>query len=138
MIDLNDLRARPDAYQDAARKKHIAVDIPAFLALDAKRREVLPLVESMRARRNAVSKAVPSMAGGEKQRAIAEMRELASELKQREDELAAVDREWEALQLLLAVDPAAAGPGGQGRHREPGSAEVGPAPRVRLSSRRTT
>jgi seryl-tRNA synthetase len=105
MIDLNDLRARPDAYQDAARKKRIAVDIPAFLALDAKRRELLPLVESMRARRNAVSKAVPSMAGSEKQRAIAEMRELASELKQREDELAAVDREWEALQLLLPSIP---------------------------------
>jgi seryl-tRNA synthetase len=92
MIDLNDLRARPDAYQDAARKKRITVDVPAFLAIDAQRRELLPRVESMRARRNTVSKTVPSMAGEEKQRAIAEMKELAGELEQREDELAAPRR----------------------------------------------
>ena len=45
--------------------------MPAFLALDAKRRELLPHVETMRARQNAVSKAVPSMTGEDKQRAIA-------------------------------------------------------------------
>lgn len=113
MIDLNDLRARPDVYQDAARKKRITVDVGAFLGIDAKRRELLPLVESMRARRNAVSKAVPSMAGEERQRAIAEMRELASELKQREDELAAVDRQWEAMQLLLPSIPLPQAPVGK-------------------------
>jgi seryl-tRNA synthetase len=105
MIDLNDLRARPDAYQDAARNKRIAIDVPAFLDIDAKRRELLPLVESMRARRNAVSKTVPSMGGEEKQRAIAEMKELAGELKQRGEELAAVDRQWGAMQLLLPSIP---------------------------------
>ena len=105
MIDLNDLRARPDAYQDAARKKRIAVDVLAFLGIDAKRRELLPLVESMRAWRNKVSKAVPSMAGEEKQRAIAEMKELAGELRRREDELTGIDRQWSAMQLLLPSIP---------------------------------
>src|SRR5258705_3906869 len=119
MIDLTDLRARPDAYQDAARKKRIAVDVGAFLAIDAQRRELLPLVESMRARRNAVSKAVPSMAGEEKQRAIAEMRELASELKRREDELAAGGRPWGAMQLPLPPVPPAQGPGGDGDTDDP-------------------
>jgi seryl-tRNA synthetase len=79
--------------------------VPAFLGIDAKRRELLPLGESMRARRNAVSKTVPSMAGEDKQRAIAEMKELAGELKQREDELAAADRQWGAMQLLLPSIP---------------------------------
>lgn len=105
MIDLNDLRARPDAYQDAARKKRIAVDVLAFLGIDAKRRELLPLVESMRAWRNKVSKAVPSMAGEEKQRAITEMKELAGELRRREDELTGIDRQWSAMQLLLPSIP---------------------------------
>jgi seryl-tRNA synthetase len=105
MIDLNDLRARPDAYQDAARKKRIAVDVLAFLGIDAKRRELLPLVESMRAWRNKVSKAVPSMAGEVKQRAIAEMKELAGELRRREDELTGIDRQWSAMQLLLPSIP---------------------------------
>src|SRR5258705_4426286 len=101
MIDLTDLRARPDAYQDAARKKRIAVDVGAFLAIDAQRRELLPLVESMRARRNAVSKAVPPMAGEEKRRAIAGMRELASELKRRGGEVAAGGHQGGASEILL-------------------------------------
>src|SRR5260370_41777258 len=113
MIDLNDLRARPDAYQDAARKKRITVDVGAFLGIDAKRRELLPLVESMRARRNAVSNAVPSMAGGEKERALAAMRELASEVKQREEELGAGDRQLEAVQLLLPARALPSAPAGQ-------------------------
>src|SRR5713226_3098383 len=105
MIDLNDLRARPDVYQDAARKKRITVDVGAFLGIDAKRRELLPLVESMRARRNKVSKAVPSMAGEEKQRAIAGIKKPGGEMRRREDELTVIDRQWSAMQLLLPWIP---------------------------------
>jgi len=113
MIDLNDLRARPDAYQDAAQKKRIQVDVAAFLALDSQRRELLPLVESMRGKKNTVSKAVPSMKGEEKQKGIAEMKELSATLGQREDELAAAERQWTAMQLLLRSIPLRQAPVGK-------------------------
>ena len=40
MIDLRDLRERPDAYQEACRKKRIDFDIKAFLERDAEYRNL--------------------------------------------------------------------------------------------------
>ena len=47
MIDLHDLRKRPDAYADAAKKKRIAVDVHAFIKLDEERRSLIPIVEDI-------------------------------------------------------------------------------------------
>ncbi len=113
MIDLNDLRERPDVYKDAASKKRITVDVDAFLKLDAQRRDLIKTVEEMRAKKNAVSKAVPAMKGDEKKHAIAEMKELDATLKGREDDLAAVETQWNDLQLLLPAIPLSQVPTGK-------------------------
>ncbi|MDO8649651.1 MAG: serine--tRNA ligase [Candidatus Peregrinibacteria bacterium] len=105
MIDLVDLRNRPDAYADAAKKKRIGVDVHAFLKLDDQRRALLPAVEQMRAKRNAVSKQVPTMKGDEKQKVIAEMKQLSEELKVKEEQLNAMEEEWKTLQLMLPSIP---------------------------------
>ena len=105
MIDLNDLRERPETYADAAKKKRVHVDVHAFLKLDAKRRELLGLVEEMRAKRNSVSKKVPTMKGGDKETAIKEMKELAETLKEKEGELATTESAWQEKQLLIPSIP---------------------------------
>lgn len=105
MIDVQDLRTRPEVYQDAARKKRISVDIQAFLELDRSRKDVLTIVEEMRAKKNSVSKSVPQMKGVEKETAIAEMKELDKRLKEKEDELRLVEKDWEHMQLLLPSIP---------------------------------
>ena len=105
MIDLNDLRRRPDAYQDAAVKKHIKIDVHAFLALDARRREMLQSVEEMRSTKNAVSKKVPMLKSDEKAAVLKEMKELSDKLKKEEEELTAAEKEWNHLQLLLPSVP---------------------------------
>jgi seryl-tRNA synthetase len=105
MIDLADLRARPDVYQDAAKKKRINVDVKEFLKLDEKRRDLLKGVEDMRGKKNAVSKDVPKMKGAEKDKAIAEMKKLGEDLKEKEAELAALEVEWMKTQLMLPGIP---------------------------------
>src|SRR3989344_3834334 len=105
MIDLQDLRKRPDAYQDAAKKKRIKVDVHAFLKVDEERRTLLPLIEEMRAKKNKVSKDVPAMKGEDKTKAIAEMKEMSATLKAKEDALVAVEKQWEHMQLLLPSIP---------------------------------
>ncbi len=105
MIDLNDLRERPDAYIDAAKKKRINVDIAAFLKLDEKRRGILQEVEEMRGRKNAVSKEVPKLKGSEKEKVITEMKTLTENLKKKEGELAELENEWQRLQLLMPGIP---------------------------------
>lgn len=95
MIDLQDLRARPEAYQDAAKNKGLKVDVLAFMKLDEERRELQQHVDAMRAERNSVSKAVPTMKGAEKEKTIAEMKALGEKLKEKEERQKFVDAEWQ-------------------------------------------
>jgi seryl-tRNA synthetase len=113
MIDLNDLRKRPDAYKDAAKKKRVTVDIDLLLTLDEKRRGLLQSVEEMRSKKNAVSKDVPKMQGDEKAKVIAEMKTMTEEMKKKEEELAPIEAQWHHLQLLLPGIPLAKVPVGK-------------------------
>jgi seryl-tRNA synthetase len=101
MIDLADLRARPEAYDQAAKNKAVKVDVLAFLKLDEERRELQQHVDSMRSEKNAVSKAVPQMQGDEKAKAIADMKELGEKLKASEEKYAATEEEWKKMYLLV-------------------------------------
>ena len=74
MIDLNDLRERPEAYVEAARKKRVRLDVREFVELDKRYRALKSEVESGRARQNAFSKELPSLKGDEKTAKIAEMK----------------------------------------------------------------
>lgn len=105
MIDLTDLRARPDTYQDAAKKKRIDIDVKAFLKLDEERRGLILAIDEMRAKKNAVSKAVPAMKGSEKEKTIAQMKELGDELKAKEEELQVIEVGFQHTLLLLPGIP---------------------------------
>ncbi|HLD63690.1 MAG TPA: serine--tRNA ligase [Candidatus Peribacteraceae bacterium] len=121
MIDLADLRARPDAYKKAAKNKNLKVDIDAFLKLDEKRRALIPEVEEMRARKNEVSKQVPKLTGKEKAKAITDMKKLNETLKKKADELTALETKWQALQYELPALPLDSVPVGKD---ESGNVEV--------------
>lgn len=101
MIDLQDLRARPELYQMAADRKRVKINIHEFLILDARWRELLQKTEVMRAKKNSVSKRIPVMKNGEKETALAEMKELSVHLKELEEELVRTEEAWNELQLML-------------------------------------
>ncbi|OGJ59603.1 serine--tRNA ligase [Candidatus Peribacteria bacterium RIFCSPHIGHO2_01_FULL_51_9] len=105
MIDLDDLRARPKDYQKAAKNKGIDVSIDGFLTLDARRREITKRVEEGRARKNSVSKRIPTMQDAEKKVALAEMKTLAEELKTQEEDLKRTEDAWWEMQLMLPTIP---------------------------------
>jgi len=105
MIDINDLRQRPDTYQMAANHKNIKISIDRFLELDRKRSELLQAVEDMRATKNAASKKIPQMQGEEKAALIAEMKTLGDDLKVQEEELTTVETEWNGLLLRMPGIP---------------------------------
>ncbi len=105
MIDLDDLRARPEVYERAAKQKNIAVDVQGFLKLDGLRRELQGLVDEMRAKKNSVSKRIPTMKGKEKEDALAEMKDLGATLKGKEEEFKRTDDAWKEMQLMLPAIP---------------------------------
>ncbi|MDB4977842.1 MAG: serine--tRNA ligase [Candidatus Peribacteria bacterium] len=105
MIDLQDLRARPETYQKAADDKRIRISIADFLTIDEKRKTLLQRVEEMRARKNKVSKDVPTLKGDEKDAAIKDMKELGETLKKDEEELTQLEAEWQMMQLRIPGIP---------------------------------
>src|SRR3989344_6009164 len=101
MIDLNDLRARPDLYQMAADRKRVKINVHEFLILDARWREMLQKTEEMRAKKNSVSKRIPVMKGEEKETALGEMKVLSGTIKEVEEELTKLETAWNEMQLML-------------------------------------
>ena len=113
MIDLHDVRTRPEAYQKACDDKGIRFDIEDFLRIDAQYREVRSAVENKRAEQNAVSKEIPKLKGDEKQGKLAEMKELAEALKVANQEIREIEERWKADQLRIPSIPLAVVPIGK-------------------------
>jgi seryl-tRNA synthetase len=116
VLDLRLIREDPDGVRAAlARRGAGASDgLDLVIALDARRRELLPRLEGLRAEQNEANGRIRGAAdAGEREREIAAMRVVAARAKQLEGELGEVES---GLQAALAplpnlVDPtAAAGP----------------------------
>jgi len=113
MIDLQDLRKRPEAYQKAADQKNIKVNVAHLIALDEKRRESTTVVEEMRAQKNAASKQIPGLKGEDKAKLISDMKVVGEELKAREEELTTIEKEWNTMLLQMPTIPHASVPVGK-------------------------
>lgn len=105
MIDLNDLRERPDAYQEACRKKRLKFDVKAFIALDQKYRSLRTEVEQLRSKQNSFSKEIPKLTGEAKERGLEEMKQISSKLKEFSQGFKDAEEEWNRLQLLIPTIP---------------------------------
>ncbi|MGH2990000.1 MAG: serine--tRNA ligase, partial [Solirubrobacterales bacterium] len=103
MLDLKRIREQPDEARAALARRGAAEALDELLALDERRRELLPRVEGGRARQNEASEAIAEAKreGRDAEPAIAEMRELATEIKRLDAELAEVERERDELALTL-------------------------------------
>ena len=90
MLDLKQIRRDPDAARAALRRRRADAALEDVLALDARRRELLPELEGGRARQNEASKRIPQLqkAGEDASQAIADMRALAPHVKRLEGEVA--------------------------------------------------
>ena len=105
MLDLKRIRQDPDAVRAALERRgeQAVAGLDRAIELDARRRELLPELEGLRAEQNEANARIKSAAVAEdREREIAAMREVAARAKQLERELAAVE---EQLQAALAPLP---------------------------------
>ena len=100
MLDLKAIRRDPDAVRTALARRGDGSDarLDEALALDARRRELLPEVEGLRARQNEASQGIAQAkrAGEDAAGAIAEMQEVSRRVKGLTEELAAAESALEA------------------------------------------
>ncbi len=87
MIDIELFRSEPQIFKDEIQKRGMKTDVDAAMILDKKRRELIFKVDELRAKKNEASKIIPSAKGEEKNKLIAEMKDLNKELKDLEPKL---------------------------------------------------
>jgi seryl-tRNA synthetase len=99
VLDLKAIRDDPEAARTALARRGAAESLDELLALDARRRELLPEIEEGKARQNRASEEIQEAkkSGGDAEAVIAEMRELAPRIKQLEAELGEVQRKRDEL-----------------------------------------
>ena len=114
MLDLKAIRQAPDAVRAALARRGDGSDarLDDVLRLDARRRELLPEVEGLRARQNEASQEIAraKKEGGDAADAIAAMQEVSRRVKALTEELTAVEAELDAALRSLPnpPDPSAA------------------------------
>jgi seryl-tRNA synthetase len=112
VLDLKLLRREPDQVRAALARRGAADAVDELIQLDARRREILPELEGLRAQRNEVSEAIGAAkrSGEDSSEAIAQMRDVGGRIKALEGELAEVDTalEQKLRSLPNLPDPTAA------------------------------
>jgi seryl-tRNA synthetase len=114
MLDLRAIRRDPAPVREALARRRDGSDarLDAVLALDERRRALLPEVEGLRARQNEASQAIgrAKQEGRDAAAEIAEMQEVARRVRELGEELARVEAELEAALATLPnpPDPSAA------------------------------
>lgn len=95
MIDLTDLRARPEVYKEATKQKKYNVDIDKLLELDMLRRQKTEQLDALRQARNELSSNAKNERPSDEQ--IARGRELKEQIVAFEEALEPIDAEFTAL-----------------------------------------
>lgn len=111
MLDLKALRRDPDAARTALARRggNDAETFDRVLALDERRREILPQLEALRAEQNAANQAIAQAKKAAKESgdstaadaAVATMREVSARAKALQEELTQVEEELDGAQTRL-------------------------------------
>ncbi len=114
MLDLRAIRDDPAPARAALARRGFAEQLDELLALDARRRELLPEVEGRRAQQNEASDEIAARkrAGGDASDLIERMKGLSVELKGMQAELSEVEQRRDALAATLPNLPHPEAPDG--------------------------
>jgi seryl-tRNA synthetase len=137
MVDLRAIRREPDAARAALARRRDGSDerLDAALALDARRRELLPEVEGLRARQNEASQAIAraKKEGGDAAEAIADMQEVSRRAKALSEEVATVEAELGEVLTLIPNPPDATAADEDTSLREVGDTRAGARDHLELA-----
>jgi seryl-tRNA synthetase len=106
MLDIKFIRENADLIKEAARKKHIKIDVERLLAIDEKRRTMIAEIDEMRREHKVGSGQLarhtpPESGQDERDKLLSHLKEGKDKLSHKEFELRAVEGEFD--ELMLAV-----------------------------------
>lgn len=103
MIDLKLLRENPEIIREALKKRSSDLDLDAIVEMDRQRRSGLTEIQEIKSKRNALSEKIGALKrqGQEPQELMAEARQLADQIKMKEDDQRTLEQKFEeAVQWL--------------------------------------
>src|SRR4051794_40641987 len=132
MLDLKLIRSDPERVKSALARRGAAEQVDELLALDARRRELLPDLETTQSERNALSKQIGQAKGsGEEERAaelMASVQGLKERIESGKAELEGVEARLDELALTLPNLPDPDAPEGMAEEDAVVLREVGDPP----------
>src|SRR5690349_13514193 len=139
MLDLKAIRSEPERFKQALARRGAAEQIDELLALDARRRQLLPEVESAQAERKTLSKQIgeKKQAGeeAEAEQLMATVGELKERIETGKEELEQVDAQLGELALTLPNLPDPDAPAGETEEDAVVVREVGEPPKFDFEPR---
>ena len=94
MIDLELLRKNPEVFKEEIKKRGIKLDVNTDIELEKERRNLIFRGDELRSKKNDASKMIPELKGTEKEKIIADMKQLNNDLKKIEVELNKIERKF--------------------------------------------
>ncbi len=101
MLDPKYIREHAEEIKTNVARRGVAVDVDAFLALDADRLAMLQAVEALRKERNQVAEQMKSASAEARPALIEQGKQLKETLASKEDGLALLEAEWRARLLTI-------------------------------------
>ena len=94
MIDIELFRRDPKIYDAEIKKRGMKIDTSLGISLDSKKRKLKFKVDELRSKKNDASKIIPTLKGEEKNKLIAEMKEINAGLKEFEEKLNEFEKQY--------------------------------------------
>ncbi|HYQ78950.1 MAG TPA: serine--tRNA ligase [Solirubrobacterales bacterium] len=139
MLDLKAIRSEPERFKAALARRGAAEKVDELLALDSRRRELLPELESAQAERKTLSKQIGERKGAGEEAEAEKLMEAVAELKRRIEsgkaEVEEVDAKLGELALTLPNVPDPDAPEGLTEEDAVLVREVGEPPRFEFEPR---
>lgn len=106
MLDIKFIKDHPQLVKDAARKKHLSVDVDLLLSLDDQRLALLRSIETLRSEQNNHSALIASCTSEvEKVQKIEEVSQLKEQLKKQEEAYKEIMIPWQKLMYAIPNIP---------------------------------
>src|ERR1700710_1183828 len=130
MLDLKLIRSEPERVKAALARRGAAEQVDELLALDARRRELLPAVESAQAERKTLSRQIgeAKQAGGDAAELMATVQGLKEKIESGKEELERVEADLNRLVVSLPNLPDPQAPDGMTQEDAAVLREVGERP----------
>ncbi len=96
MHDIRRIREQPDQFREGLKAKHVEIDVDAILDLDRRRRESLTEVETLKNKRNTVSKEI-----GIRKKAGEDITPIREEMRVIGDRISEIDNQVRELEVAL-------------------------------------